>query len=389
MDIQPFHINISQSALDDLRHRLSRTRWLTPVTDAGWSEGTDSGFLRRLVDYWQHHFDWRAQETRLNALPQFKTRVADQEIHFVHQRGTGPAPLPLVLTHGWPGSFLEMEAIIPLLADPGSHGGDARDAFHVVVPSLPGYGFSTAPAVKGTGSYEVAGLWAGLMTNLGYERFGAQGGDIGAGVSSWLACRYPERMAGLHLNFIPGSYRPYLGEDQPAVSEEERQFQDRVAAWADQQGAYGRLQGTKPQSLAFGLNDSPAGLAAWIAEKFQAWSDCGGEIEHAVSLDALLTHISLYWFTQTIGSSFRMYVEGRARPMQLQQGQRILPPLGVAQFPAELPMPPRSWVERGYNVRRWTVMPQGGHFAAMEQPRALAEDIRAFFRPLRESASQR
>ncbi|WP_413735896.1 epoxide hydrolase family protein [Sodalis sp. RH21] len=383
MDIQPFTIAVEESALRDLQDRLARTRWLTGINDAGWSEGADLGFMRHLADYWQHKFDWRVREARLNTLPQFIARVGDERIHFVHQPGAGPAPLPLVLTHGWPGSFAEMEAIIPLLADPGAHGGDPRDAFNVVVPSLPGYGFSAAPRAKGTGPFEVAGLWAELMTGLGYERFGAQGGDIGAGVSTWLAARYPERIAGLHLNFIPGSYRPYLGADRPPIGAQEQDYLDRVARWSDEQGAYGKVHGTKPQSLALGLNDSPVGLAAWITEKFQAWSDCGGDIERAVSLDQLLTDISIYWFTGSIGSSFRMYVESRARPMHFAPEQRILPPLGVAHFPAELPMPPRSWVERGFTVRRWTEMPRGGHFAALECPEELAQEIRAFFRPLR------
>lgn len=384
MSIQPFKIAISDAALDDLHQRLARTRWFSGIAGAGWSEGTDGEALRTLVDYWREGFDWRAQESRLNRLPQFTTVLGEQTVHFVHQPGTGPAPMPLLLTHGWPGSFIEMQAIIALLADPGSHGGDPQDAFHVVVPSLPGYGFSSAPAAKGTGPFEVAGLWAQLMARLGYEQFGAQGGDWGASVSSWLAYRYPERVTGLHLNFLPGSYRPPLGAGQPVLSEEEKAFLDGAAHWADQEGAYNRIQATKPQSLAFGLNDSPVGLAAWILEKFQAWSDCHGQLEQAISRDDLLTNISIYWFTETIGSSFRLYLESRLRPMQFQPGQRVLPPLGVAQFPAELPMPPRTWVERVYNVQRWTLMPKGGHFAALEQPQALAEEIRAFFRPLRQ-----
>ncbi|MEB0040889.1 MULTISPECIES: epoxide hydrolase [unclassified Pseudomonas] len=383
MNIHPFNIAISDEALTDLNARLSRTRWMAGIDDAGWSEGTDSEFLKRLVDHWRTEFDWRAQESRLNTLPQFIAQVGSQPIHFVHQLGTGPAPLPLILTHGWPGSFVEMEAIIPLLADPARYGGDPQDAFHVVVPSLPGYGFSPAPSTKGTGPFEIAGLWAELMRGLGYEQFGAQGGDWGSSVSTWLAYRYPERVKGLHLNYLPGSYRPPLGPDQPPLSDEEQGFLDKAAAWAEQEGAYAKIQGTKPQTLAFGLNDSPAGLAAWIVEKFQAWSDCGGELEQAISLDALLTNVSIYWFTGTIGSSFRLYLESRKRPVQFSAGQRVLPPLGVAHFPGELPMPPRSWVERSFNLQRWTEMEHGGHFAAMEQPQALAQEIRALFRPLR------
>lgn len=383
MQIRPFSIAIDDAALSDLQQRLGATRWRDGVAGAGWQEGTDSDFLQRLVQHWQTRFDWRAQESRLNRLAQFIAEVDGQSIHFVHQRGVGPAPMPLLLTHGWPGSFVEMQAIIPLLSDPASHGGDARDAFDVVVPSLPGYGFSAAPRHAGTGPFEVAGLWAQLMTGLGYERFGAQGGDWGAGVSTWLAWRYPQRVSGLHLNFIPGSYRPPLGEGQAPVSAEEQGFLDRVADWSQREGAYAQIQGTKPQSLAVGLNDSPAGLAAWISEKFHGWTDCAGVVQSAVSLDELLTNISLYWFTGSIGSSFRLYLESRRRPLHFQPGERVLPPLGVARFPAELPMPPRSWVQRVYDVQRWSEMPAGGHFAALEQPQALAEEIRAFFRPLR------
>ncbi|WP_397452860.1 epoxide hydrolase family protein [Pseudomonas sp. NA-150] len=383
MTITPFTLAISDAALDDLQQRLSNTRWLDTLPDNGWSEGCDAAVLKRAVAYWRDGFDWRAQEQRLNALGQFMAEVDGQSLHFIHRRGTGPAPLPLILTHGWPGSFVEMAEIIPLLADPGSHGGDPQDAFHVVVPSLPGYGFSPAPTSPGTGPRQVAQLWAGLMTQLGYDRFGAQGGDWGASVSTWLALQHPQRVTGVHLNFIPGSYRPPLTDAEPPITAEEQAFLQTAAAWRDAEGAYGHIQGTKPQSLAVGLNDSPAGLAAWILEKFHGWSGFDGDIEQGFGLDELLTNLSVYWFTGSIGSSFRMYLEGRARPLHLASGQRILPPLGVAQFPHELPMPPRSWIERCFNVQRWTMMPHGGHFAAMERPQDLAEDIRAFFRPFR------
>lgn len=375
MDIEPFRIAIPDTDLADLQSRLARTRLAPSMQDQGSSEGIDPDFLNTLLTHWRERFDWRAVEARLNRLPQYRARLQGHDIHFVHQPGTGPAPLPLVLTHGWPGSFLEMEAIIPLLSNPGAHGANAADAFHVVAPSLPGFGFSSQPTHKGTGSYEVAGLWAELMAGLGYPRFGAQGGDIGAGVSAWLGQRFPDQVVGMHLNYIPGSYRPPQGDGHAPCNEEEQDFLRRAGDFLDKEGAYARLQGTKPHTLAVGLHDSPAGLAAWIGEKFQAWTD------QAVDLDTLLANISLYWFTGSIGSSFRMYVEGRARPMALQE--RITPPLGVALFPRELPMPPRSWVERCFDVRRWQTMPAGGHFAALEQPALLAEEIRTFFRPLR------
>ena len=339
--------------------------------------------MRRLADHWLGQFDWRAQEARLNRLPNRIATVDSQDIHFVHQPGAGPSPLPLILTHGWPGSFVEFEHLIPLLADPGTHGGDPADAFHVVVPSLPGYGFSPAPARAGVNTHEIAKLWRGLMAELGYDRFGAQGGDIGAGVSVWLARLCSERVSGAHLTFIPGSNPPPRGNGAPAMTAAEQSYRDSAASWSAEEGAYAALQGTKPQTLSFALTDSPLGLAAWIAEKVRAWSDCGGDIERVISLDTLLTDISLYWFGDSMSASLRLYKENRLRPLVFASGERVTPPLGVAHFPRELPMPPRSWVERVFDVRRWSPMPAGGHFAALEQPALLAEEIRAFFRPLR------
>ena len=374
MHIDPFRIAIPDADLADLQARLARTRCAPALDGQGWSDGIDPDHLNRLLAHWQYGFDWRAAEARLNQLPQYRARIDQHDIHFVHQPGAGPDPLPLVITHGWPGSFIEMEAIIPLLADPGAHGADPADAFHVVAPSLPGYGFSSAPTRKGTGPFEVAGLWKTLMEGLGYPRFGTQGGDIGAGVSAWLGQRFPEQLIGMHLNFLPGSYRPPELEQCPPTPEEQ-DYLNRIKQFQDQEGAYAHQQSTKPHTLAVGLHDSPAGLAAWIGEKFHTWTD------QDVDLDTLLANISLYWFTGTVGSSFRMYVEGRARPMAPQEA--VKPPLGVALFPKEIAMPPRSWAERCFDVRRWTGMPAGGHFAALEQPQLLAEEIRAFFRPLR------
>jgi pimeloyl-ACP methyl ester carboxylesterase len=339
--------------------------------------------MQRLCHHWLHDFDWRAQEQRLNRLPQFVATTGEMDIHFVHQRGTGPSPLPIVLTHGWPGSFVEMEHIIPLLADPGAHGGDPADAFHVVVPSLPGYGFSPAPTRAGVSSRSIAQLWHRLMEGLGYTRFAAQGGDIGAGVSTWLARLFPDGLAGVHLNYIPGSFRPALGPTSPPMTIEEQAFLERVSSWAAEEGAYAALQGTKPQTLAFSLTDSPVGLAAWIVEKFRSWSDCDGDIERVFSMDTLLTDISIYWFGDSPAASLRLYKENRLRPLSFDLDERVRPPFGVVLFPRELPMPPRSWVERVFDVVRWTEMPAGGHFAALEQPELLAHEIRAFVRPLR------
>lgn len=382
MDITPFQIHISGEQIDDLHERLHRTRWPRAI-DEGWGDGTSLPFARRLVDYWRTGFDWRSQEERLNRLPQFTAVVDGLRIHFIHYRGKGTSPFPLILTHGWPGSFVEMEKIIPLLNDPASHGGNPGDSFDVVVPSLPGFGFSQQPEFAGIGPFQIAGLWAELMKGLGYARYGAQGGDWGSSVSTWLAYRFPQEVAGVHLNFIPGSYRPPLSPGEAQITAEEQKFLDAAAEWGASEGAYSQIQGTKPLTLAYGLTDSPAGLAAWVAEKFCAWSDCDGDVERAFTLDELLTNIAIYWFTETIGSSVRLYREGRQRPVHFAAGERVRPPLGVAEFPRELPMPPRSWLERVFDVRRWTQMPRGGHFAAMEAPQDLAVEIREFFRPLR------
>lgn len=385
MTARPFQISIPDSAIRDLRARLEAVRWPTSIDPDNWEDGASLSFMKRLADHWLHRFDWRSQEARLNRLPNQIMTVDGQNIHFVHQRGNGPSPMPLVITHGWPGSFAEMEEIIPLLADPGAHGGDPVDAFHVVVPSLPGYGFSPAPSGTGVSSREIAVLWRGLMAGLGYNRFGVQGGDIGAGVSIWFARLFSDSVAGIHLNYVPGSYRPQLNETTPPVTADEQAHLELVSSWSAAEGAYAAVQGTKPQTLAFSLTDSPIGLAAWIAEKFRSWSDCGGDLEKVISMDVLLTDILLYWFSDSLTASLRLYKENRLQPLVFVPGERIMPPLGMALFPRELPIPPRSWVERVFDVRRWTPMPVGGHFAALEQPRLLAEEIRAFFKPFRSS----
>ncbi|WP_256679614.1 alpha/beta fold hydrolase [Pseudomonas sp. PB120] len=279
-----------------------------------------------------------------------------------------------------------MERLLPLLTDPAAHGSDAADAFDVVVPSLPGYGCSPAPNRAGVSSRQIAGLWKGLMGQLGYERFGAQGGDIGAGVSMWLARDHGPQLIGAHVNYIPGSYRPSVGNGQAVVSEEEQGFLDRSSHFAATEGAYAALQSTKPQTLAFALSDSPLGLAAWMIEKFQAWVDHPGDLEQVLSLDTLLTDIALYWFSGSVHASLRLYKENRQNPLAFAPGERVVPPLGVALFPKEIPMPPRSWVARVFDVQRWEHVDRGGHFAALEQPQILAEEIRAFFRPLRGAA---
>ena len=379
---EPFTIAIGDDQLDDLNRRLRHTRWPDAVEDGTWDDGTDLSFLRRLTDYWRTDFDWRAQETRLNTLPQFSTELDGLRIHFIHRHGTGPSPFPLVITHGWPGTGFDMEQIIPLLTDPGDHGGDPADAFDVVVPSLPGYGFSQRPDRPGFGPHRVAQMWQKLMTGLGYERFAVEGHDWGASVAMWLASCFPDQVTGLHLDFIPGAYRPPLGDGQPPLSADEQAFLDTAATWFATEGAYHYLQSTKPQTPAYALTDSPAGLAAWIVEKNRGWSDSDGSVERVFTLDALLTNISIYWFTGTIGSSMRFYRENRLRPVRFATGERVVPPLGAAAFPRDV-MPPRTWLERVFTVERWTSMPRGGHFGPMEAPELLAAEIREFFRPLR------
>ncbi|HEX7734565.1 MAG TPA: epoxide hydrolase, partial [Ktedonobacteraceae bacterium] len=343
-------------------------------------------YLKTLVDYWQHEFDWRAQEEKLNQFAHFRAEIDGLNVHFIHEQGQGPKPLPLIITHGWPGLFFEMFKLIPLLTDPASHGGDPADAFDVIVPSLPGFGFSDRPTARGMTTARVAELWAHLMRDgLGYSRFAAAGGDIGSGVTQRLALAHPDLLVGIHLTFF-GSILPL--PEQPNLSEAEERFLRDFEAWWREEGAYAGLHSTKPQTLSYGLNDSPVGLAGWFIEKYRTWSDCAGEIERRFSKDELLTNIMLYWVAETAGSSIRIYYENAHRLAKLQVGQRIEVPAGYARFPGELSRPPREWVERLLNVQRWTEMPRGGHFAALEEPDLLAEELRAFFRPLRPALSQ-
>jgi pimeloyl-ACP methyl ester carboxylesterase len=386
MSIQPFKIDIPQATLDGLRERLARTRWPDEVEGAGWDYGTNLDYLKSLVDYWQHAFDWRVQETMLNSFSHFRTDIDGLGIHFIHERGRGPNPLPLILTHGWPSSFFEMLKIIPLLTDPARYGGDPADAFDVIVPSLPGFGFSDRPCERGWQLPKTAELWARLMTNeLGYQRFAAAGGDFGSGVTRLLALSHPNLLIGIHLTFL--SF-PTLHSDQSRLSEAEQRYLRAVHQWMMSEGGYAMIQSTKPQTLAYGLNDSPIGLAGWIMEKFQTLSDCDGEVERSFSKDELLTNIMIYWVTETINSSMRTYYENIRLSPPLKAGQHIEVPAGVALFPKEANLPPREWGERSLRIERWTQMPRGGHFAALEEPQLLAEELRAFYRPLRAGSAQ-
>lgn len=383
--VHPFTVEVAEEVLRDLWERLERTRWPDEVADAGWEYGTNLAYLRELVTYWRTQFDWRAQERMINQFTQYIATVDGCDIHFIHERGNGPRPLPLVLTHGWPGTFFEMYKLIPLLTDPARFGADAADAFDVIVPSLPGYGFSERPRHPRMAMARIAELWAALMTEtLGYARFAAHGGDIGASITTELGRRYPDRVLGIHLTAVTESSGPYLGPGAPELSEAERAFVALQQRWEDEEGAYGHQQRTRPQTLAYGLNDSPAGLASWIVEKFRAWSDCGGDVERRFTKDELLTSIMIYWVTQTTSSSIRLYYESRHHPLPaFAAGERITVPCGVALTTDPVDRAPREWAERTYNVRRWTELSRGGHFLALEEPELLAEELRAFFRPLR------
>jgi pimeloyl-ACP methyl ester carboxylesterase len=382
MAVDPFLVPFSQAAVDDLHTRLSRTRWPDELHGSAWEYGFSLEFLQDICAYWKNQFDWRAQVERLSTFHHFKYRSNGSSIHFIHERGQGPTPIPLILTHGWPGSFLEMLQIIPMLTHPAAYGANPADSFDVVVPSMPGYGFSDRPLQPGMNTFAIAALWAALMGELGYGHFGAQGGDFGASVSTILGMRHADRVLGIHLNYIPGSYRPYL-EPESVLLPAEEEFIESAGRWYEESGAYAHVQRTRPQTAAYGLNDSPAALAAWILEKFRDWSDCNGDLYRRFSRDELLTNVTLYWMTETIHSSFRLYYEGRKAPLQLGRDDFVRVPCGIARFPKEEPFPPRPWIERGYNVQHWTDMPRGGHFAAAEEPALLAKDIRAFFRRFR------
>lgn len=379
---EAFKLTVPTAAIADLRERLGHTRFLDQAPGSAWEFGTDVVLMRGLTDYWRNEFDWRAQEARLNAFPQYKVRMHEIDLHFIHVEGQGPDPCPLLLSHGWPGSVFEFLELIPRLTNPRQFGGDPKDSFTVVAPSLPGYGLSFSPSQPRFGVEEIADCFAGLMTDvLGYRRFGAQGGDWGSFITSRIAYSYADRLIGIHLNMMP------LRRDPKMVANptpEEQKYLEQLTVWLKEGTGYQWIQGTRPQTLAFALTDSPVGLAAWIVEKFRAWSDCEGNLESVFTKDELLANISLYWFTGAIGSSFWPYYARMHRPWPVPDDAAIAVPTGYCEFPREMLRPPRSLATRTYtDIRRWSVMPRGGHFAAMEQPETLASEIREFFRPLR------
>src|SRR5215470_11790372 len=383
MHVEPFQIRVPDSVLADLRDRLARTRYPDELPGTGWTYGTELAYLKDLVAYWKDRYDWRAAEAALNAWPHFRAEVGGLKIHFIHQRGKGPRPLPLVITHGWPGSVAEFVKILGPLSDPAAHGGDPADAFDVVCPSMPGYGFSDHAREPGMDPERIAALWAELMQGLGYPRFAAQGGDWGAMVTTYLGFRHAAQVVGVHLNMVI-AFPPDAANPADGLTQDELIPLMEAQQFLKEETGYQRIQGTKPQTLSYALNDSPAGLAAWIVEKFRTWSDCNGNVESRFSKDELLTNIMLYWVPETANSSCRLYCETMRAAKFPPTDFRVEVPTACAVFPRELIRPPRAWVERLYNVARWTPISAGGHFAAMEEPQMLIDDIRAFFRPLRE-----
>jgi microsomal epoxide hydrolase len=375
--VVPFRINVPDSVLTDLKDRLARTRFPDQVEGAGWDYGTNVEYMKELVAYWRTTFNWREQERKLNQLPQFKTTIDGIDVHFVHKRASRPDATPLLFVHGWPGSFVEVTRIIGPLTEPTAHGGRSEDAFHVVAISLPGYGFSSKPTQPGYSNRRIAGISAQLMARLGYSRYAAQGGDWGAFIVRQIGLHDPTHVIGVHSNMcIAGP--PPGGNANEGVSAEELKLQNDTRARTVNETAYSQLQGTKPTTLGFSLNDSPAGLAAWIVEKFRTWSDSGGNVEKHFSKDDLLTNIMIYWVTETGASSVRLYYENR-RDAGLQG--RVEVPYACARFPQEMfANGPRRWIEASHNLQQYTLMPRGGHFAAMEEPELLVEDVRKFFR---------
>ncbi len=373
--VTEFKCNISQPVVDDLKFRIRQTRWTDEIKDSGWQFGANLSYMKALADYWLNEFDWRKTENEINQYPNHIAEIDGIKIHFLHIKGKGKISVPLIITHGWPGSFLEMnKLIVPLTADP-------ECSFDLIIPSIPGFGFSQKINIPGCNLWFIGELWSKLVKKLGYEKVLAQGGDFGAGISTALAVRHPENILGLHLNYIEGSYFPFLPPPEK-LTEEEIQFQKYAEDWSARAGAYSHQQRTKPLTLAYGLNDSPVGLCAWIVEKFYSWSECNGNIESVFTKDELLSNVSLYWFTQTIHSSIRLYNEDFRAPLRFSENDFINAPVGIAKFHKEEPFPPRKFIERGYNIQHWTEIPVGGHFAAMEQPALLANDIIQFAKEL-------
>jgi pimeloyl-ACP methyl ester carboxylesterase len=375
-ELAPFRIDVPQADLDDLAYRLDRTRWPDQLPGVGWDYGIPLEYVRELASYWRTGYDWRVHEARLNESDQFTTAIDGQRVHFLHVRSASPEALPLIITHGWPGSVVEFMNIIGPLTEPEAFGGSPGDAFHLVVPSIPGYGFSGPTLDRGWDARRVARAWAVLMSRLGYARYGAQGGDWGSSISRELGRVAADRVVGVHLNMLI----PYVRDEPSDLTPVERERLSALRSFQASGSGYFAIQSTKPQTLAYGLTDSPAGQLAWITEKFGAWTD--GGLPGAVDRDQLLTNVTLYWLTRTAGSSARLYYE-TARARAWGPAVRSTVPTGVAVFPREIAPPIRRFAEQSENIVHWTEFDRGGHFAAMEAPDLLVGDVRDFFRPLR------
>jgi epoxide hydrolase len=372
-EITPFRIDIPDADLDDLRRRLSQTRWPEPEPVDDWSQGIPLGYARDLCEYWQESYDWRACEASLNAFPQFRTHIDGLDVHFLHVRSPREDALPLVLTHGWPGSIVEFRKVIGPLTDPAAYGGSDGDAFHVVCPSLPGFGFSGKPARTGWGVEHIADAWDELMMRLGYARYGAQGGDWGAGVTTALGIRHPDHLVGIHLNMPGVRPDPATMDD---LTEQEQAALASMQYYRDWDSGYSKQQSTRPQTVGYGLVDSPAALCAWIVEKFWSWTDCDGDPAHVLSRDEMLDNVMLYWLPATGASSARLYWESFGKG----QGGSVRVPVGCSIFPKEIVRPSRRWAEREFpDLRYWNELDKGGHFAAFEQPEAFVREVRAAF----------
>jgi epoxide hydrolase len=383
-EVARFRIRIPQDTLRDLHERLTRTRWPEAETVTDWSQGVPLSYLRELCRYWADGYDWRATEQRLNSLPQFRTELDGLGIHFLHVRSPHPDALPLVITHGWPGSIVEFLKVIGPLTDPTAHGGQVTDAFHLVCPSLPGYGFSDKPARPGWGVERIAGAWAGLMARLGYRRYGAQGGDWGTSISSSIAQQDPEHVAGIHLTPPLAPPDPTTFDDLTDAERDALAALEHAAEW---DSGYSQEHATRPQTIGYGLVDSPAALCAWIVEKFWAWTDHDGRLESVLSRDELLDNVMLYWLPGTGASSARLYWESIRQVNQAISGaisDTVGVPTGCSIFPKELQRPSRRWAAKRFSdIRYWNELDKGGHFAAFEQPELFVNEVRSFFRLVR------
>ncbi len=384
--VEPFKIAVEEEVLQDLKARLRQTRFAPDFGNADWAYGSNGDYLRELIRYWAEDYDWRKHEREMNGFAHFRTAIDQVPVHFIHERGRGPKPVPLIMTHGWPWTFWDLQKVIRPLTDPAAYGADPADAFDVIVPSLPGFGFST-PLSTGVNFVRTADLWMKLMQQeLGYDKFFAQGGDFGAFVTAQLGHKYSDSVLGVHIH-LAGPLGMITGgmPDESMFGPDEAHWPAANALFFDQESAYSRLQSTKPQTLAYGMNDSPAGLAAWLLEKRRRWSDCGGDVERRFSKDDLLTSMTLYWATQSFGTAARFYAEARRKPWTASHDRKpvVQSPTAVLLFEKDIVKLPRRWAEGYYNLKRWNVAPVGGHFVPMEEPDILVNDLREFYRGLR------